>query len=137
MADKPESKQTDKKETAAVVSALPVVGEVLTAEAFEALKKQLTEEVSKEVAGATFSIPGSADSADVGLHEQLTAGIPTDLRDKEVPEGAVAVFTAGDVRAVLPSGNTYVFVGGAVKHVPACDLKELKKFGVAEYVAKG
>lgn len=135
MADKPVVKPEVKKDEA-VVSDIPVVGEVLTAEAFEALKKQLTAEIVKDSTGATFSIPGSADSADIGLHEQLLAAIPTDLRDKEVPEGAVAVFTAGDVRAVLPSGNTYIFVGGAVKHVPVCDLKELKKFGVAEYSAK-
>lgn len=136
MSDKPTTKSEVKKEETVAVS-VPVVGEVLTAEAFEALKKQLTAEIVKDSSGAAFSIPGSADSADIGLHEQLLAGIPTDLRDKEVPAGAVAVYTAGDVRAVLPSGNTYVFVGGAIKHVPACDLKELKKFGVAEYVAKG
>lgn len=114
---------------------IPKVGEVLTAEAFAALREQLKKEVMEENTGAVFSIPGSKDSVDVGLHEQLKAGIPTDLKDHKVPEGAVAVYCAADVRAVLPSGNTYLFVAGAVKHVPKGDLKDLRAFGIAEYKA--
>lgn len=119
------------KATAEVV--IPKVGEVLTAEAFAALRAQLKKEVLEENTGAVFSIPGSKDAVDVGLHEQLKAGIPTDLKDAEVPEGAVAVYCAADVRAVLPNGNTYLFVANAVKHVPKGDLKALRAFGVAEF----
>ena len=120
------------------VKPLPEVGQVLTAEGFEALRKQLVSEIKADSGAAVFSIPGSADSADVGLHEQLKAEIPTDLMDQDVPKGAVAVFCAQDVRAVLPSGATYIFVANAVKHVPKCDEIELRKFGVARYVkAKG
>lgn len=127
---KPTVKAADKAED----TSLPVVGQVLTAEAFEAMRKQLVAEIKADSGAAVFSIPGSADSADVGLHEQLKADIPTDLMDAEVPKGSVAVFCAQDVRAVLPSGSTYIFVANAVKHVPKCDEIELRKFGVARYV---
>ena len=121
----------DKKE----VAGIPQVGEVLTAEAFAALREQIAKEVREDTVGAVFSIPGAKDSLEVGLHEQLKAGVPTDLRDAPVPDGAVAVYCATDVRAVLPSGDTYLFVANVVKHVPKHAVKALRAFGVAEYKA--
>ena len=121
----------DKKE----VAGIPQVGEVLTAEAFATLREQIAKEVREDTVGAVFSIPGAKDSLEVGLHEQLKAGVPTDLRDAPVPDGAVAVYCATDVRAVLPSGDTYLFVANVVKHVPKHAVKALRAFGVAEYKA--
>ena len=129
---KPKAGDDTKK---AEVSTIPQVGEVLTAEAFAALREQIAKEVREDTVGAVFSIPGAKDSLEVGLHEQLKAGVPTDLRDAPVPEGAVAVYCATDVRAVLPSGDTYLFVANVVKHVPKHAVKALRAFGVAEYTA--
>ena len=125
----------DKKAGAGDAVSVPQVGEVLTAEAFAALREQIAKEVREDTVGAVFSIPGAKDSLEVGLHEQLKAGVPTDLRDAPVPEGAVAVYCATDVRAVLPSGDTYLFVANVVKHVPKHAVKALRAFGVAEYKA--
>ena len=124
-----------KKVGAGDAVSVPQVGEVLTAEAFAALREQIAKEVREDTVGAVFSIPGAKDSLEVGLHEQLKAGVPTDLRDAPVPEGAVAVYCATDVRAVLPSGDTYLFVANVVKHVPKHAVKALRAFGVAEYKA--
>lgn len=129
---KPKAGDDTKK---AEAGAIPQVGEVLTAEAFAALREQIAKEVKEESVGSVFSIPGAKDAVDVGLHEQLKAGVPTDLRDLPVPEGAVAVYCATDVRAVLPTGDTFLFVANVVKHVPAGAVKALRAFGVAEFKA--
>ena len=114
---------------------IPAVGEVLTAEGLKAMRAQIAQEMAVESEAAVFSIPGAADKVNVGLHEQLKASIPTDLKDKPVPEGCIAMYAAADVRAVLPDGNTFVFVAKAVKHVPKHLKEALSKFGCAEYVA--
>lgn len=134
MADKIEKAPKPAAGEGEVVS-IPQVGEVLTAEAFAALRAQIAKEVKEESVGSVFSIPGAKDAVDVGLHEQLKASVPTDLRDQPVPEGAVAVYCATDVRAVLPTGDTFLFVANVVKHVPAGAVKALRAFGVAEYKA--
>ena len=134
MADtKPKAGDDTKKAGAGDAVSVPQVGEVLTAEAFAALREQIAKEVREDTVGAVFSIPGAKDSLEVGLHEQLKAGVPTDLKDAPVPEGAAAVYCAVDVRAVLPSGDTYLFVANVVKHVPKHAVKALRAFGVAEY----
>lgn len=115
--------------------ALPQVGEALTAEGLAKLRAALAKELSSESEAAVFSVPGFANTANVGLHEQLMASIPTDLKGKEVPEGCVAMYCASDVRAVLPDGRTFLFKAKAVKFVPAGVEEELAKFGCAVFTA--
>lgn len=125
----------DKAEDKAKTVVVPAVGETLTAEGLAAMRAELLKELSKDSEAAVFSIPGHAATLNVGLHEQLMASIPTDLKGKDVPEGCVAMYCASDVRAVLNDGSTFLFKAKAVKFVPARLEQELAKFGCAVFVA--
>lgn len=113
------------------------VGQVLTPEGLEAMRVALRAELASQAkADPTFSDPNAAVSLDVGLHSTLRANIAQNLKEVEVPKGAVAMFCATDQRVVTDSGHVFLFPANTVQHVPAAFVTVCRKAGCAEVPAK-
>ena len=128
-----------KEKPTPVPDAVPLyeVGQVLTAEGLAAMRAELEAKLASEIrADPTFSDPNAATKLDVGLHATLRAEVRQDLKDVEVPKGAVAMFCATDQRVVTDSGQVFLFPANTVQHIPAAFAATCRKFGCADVVAK-